>query len=61
MQYAVYLPNSGLFGDRRTLAAPDADAERVNWEGFFIRDHIAAHGGTQGDEWLLEALRGRIL
>ncbi len=53
MQYAVYLPNFGPFGDARMLADLAADAERAGWNGFFIWDHIAAWGGApMVDAWV---------
>lgn len=40
MQYAVYLPNFGHFGDARTVANLARDAEQAGWDGFFIWDHV---------------------
>ena len=41
MQYAVYLPNFGPFGDPHTLITWAREAELAGWDGFFIWDHIA--------------------
>ncbi len=41
MQYGIYLPNFGPYGDARTLARLAKDAEEAGWDGFFIWDHIA--------------------
>ena len=41
MQYGLYLPNFGPFGDARMLADLASDAETAGWDGFFIWDHIA--------------------
>jgi alkanesulfonate monooxygenase SsuD/methylene tetrahydromethanopterin reductase-like flavin-dependent oxidoreductase (luciferase family) len=41
MQYGVYLPNFGPYGDARCLGNLAADAENAGWDGFFIWDHIA--------------------
>lgn len=41
MQYGVYLPNFGAFGNARTLAELANDAESAGWDGFFIWDHVA--------------------
>ncbi len=41
MQYGLYLPNFGPYGDARTLANLARDAEQAGWDGFFIWDHIA--------------------
>ncbi len=41
MQYAIYLPNYGCFGDVRVLADLAREAENAGWDGFFLWDHIA--------------------
>jgi alkanesulfonate monooxygenase SsuD/methylene tetrahydromethanopterin reductase-like flavin-dependent oxidoreductase (luciferase family) len=41
MQYGLYLPNYGVFGDVRLLADLAREAEAVGWDGFFLWDHIA--------------------
>ncbi len=40
MNYGVYLPNFGAFGDARLLARLAQEAETAGWDGFFIWDHI---------------------
>ncbi|MBN1219936.1 MAG: LLM class flavin-dependent oxidoreductase [Anaerolineae bacterium] len=53
MNYAVFLPNFGLYGDARTLAQLARDAEAAGWDGFFIWDHIAAWGNREMvDPWV---------
>ena len=41
MQYGVFLPNFGTFGDARSMANLARDAENAGWDGFFIWDHVA--------------------
>ena len=43
MNYGLYLPNFGAFGDPLTLVALARDAEAAGWDGFFIWDHIAGY------------------
>src|SRR5512143_3378281 len=54
MQYAVYLPNFGPFGDAQTLIEWAQDAEQAGWDGFFIWDHIARDpaAGPVVDPWI---------
>ena len=54
MQYAVYLPNFGPYGDARTLANLARDAENAGWDGFFIWDHIAGQrwSNVMVDPWV---------
>jgi alkanesulfonate monooxygenase SsuD/methylene tetrahydromethanopterin reductase-like flavin-dependent oxidoreductase (luciferase family) len=40
MQYGLFLPNFGPFGDARVLADLAHEAERNGWHGLFIWDHI---------------------
>jgi alkanesulfonate monooxygenase SsuD/methylene tetrahydromethanopterin reductase-like flavin-dependent oxidoreductase (luciferase family) len=40
MQYAVYLPNFGVYGNARVIADLAHDAETAGWDGFFIWDHM---------------------
>ncbi len=40
MQYGIYLPNFGYFGDVHTVANLAYDAEQAGWDGFFIWDHV---------------------
>jgi len=41
MNFGLYLPNFGAYGDARILADLARDAETAGWDGFFIWDHIA--------------------
>ncbi len=41
MQYGLYLPNYGIYGDARLLADLATEAESAGWDGFFLWDHIA--------------------
>lgn len=41
IQYALYMPNYGVFGDVLQLAKLAAEAENAGWDGFFLWDHIA--------------------
>ena len=43
MQYGVYLPNYGVFGDARRLADLAHEAEKTGWDSFFLWDHIAEY------------------
>lgn len=40
MQYGIYLPNFGAFGNPRIIADLAKEAESAGWDGFFIWDHI---------------------
>jgi alkanesulfonate monooxygenase SsuD/methylene tetrahydromethanopterin reductase-like flavin-dependent oxidoreductase (luciferase family) len=40
VQYGVFLPNFGPFGDANVLADLAVEAEQCGWDGFFIWDHI---------------------
>ncbi len=52
MNYGLYLPNFGAFGDPRTLVALARDAEAAGWDGFFIWDHIAGYENDMLDPWV---------
>jgi probable F420-dependent oxidoreductase len=55
MQYGVYLPNFGPFGDARVLAEYARLAEEAGWDGFYIWDHIAPWPGWSDylvDPWV---------
>ena len=55
MQYAVFLPNFGPFGDAEALIELARDAELKGWDGFFIWDHIQLDGADTGpivDPWV---------
>ena len=41
MNYGLYLPNYGVFGDTRRLSELAREAETAGWDGFFLWDHIA--------------------
>ncbi len=52
MNYGLYLPNFGAFGDPLTLVALARDAEAAGWDGFFIWDHIAGYENDMVDPWV---------
>ena len=52
MQYGVYLPNFGCFGDVHTLTELAHEAEEAGWDGFFIWDHIAGWEHDMVDPWV---------
>ena len=52
MQYGIYLPNFGPYGDARVLAGLARDAEDAGWDGFFLWDHIAGHALPFVDPWI---------
>ena len=55
MQFAVFLPNFGPFGDTDALVELARDAEANGWNGFFIWDHIQLDGADTGpivDPWV---------
>ena len=41
MQYGVYIPNFGPYGDARMLAGLAYEAESAGWDGFFIWDQVS--------------------
>jgi probable F420-dependent oxidoreductase len=52
MNYGIYLPNFGPYGDARVLADLAHDAEAAGWDGFFLWDHIAGHALDFVDPWV---------
>jgi len=53
MNFGLYLPNFGAFGDARVLANLAHEAEQVGWNGFFIWDHIVRPWTTPVvDTWI---------
>lgn len=52
MQFGIYLPNFGPYGDARVLASLATDAEQSGWDGFFIWDHIAGWNLPIVDVWV---------
>ncbi|MBN1429823.1 MAG: LLM class flavin-dependent oxidoreductase [Anaerolineae bacterium] len=52
MQYGIYLPNFGPYGDARVLASLAQDAEHSGWDGFFLWDHIAGWSLPFVDVWV---------
>ena len=69
MQYGVYVPNFGPYGDARVLAELAYEAEEAGWDGFFIWDQVSKTTLTPGidamvDPWVALAaiaLRTRSL
>ena len=43
MQYGLYLPNFGVFGDVAKLVDLAQAAEQAGWDGFFLWDHVVAY------------------
>lgn len=41
MQYGVYVPNFGPYGDARVLAELAHEAEEAGWDGFFLWDQVS--------------------
>jgi alkanesulfonate monooxygenase SsuD/methylene tetrahydromethanopterin reductase-like flavin-dependent oxidoreductase (luciferase family) len=41
MQYGVYVPNFGPYGDARVLAGLAYEAEEAGWDGFFLWDQVS--------------------
>ena len=53
MNFGIYLPNFGPFGDARALAELAANVEQSGWDGFFIWDHIQRYWPTNvADTWV---------
>ena len=52
MNYGLYLPNFGAFGNPATMVSLAEDAEASGWDGFFIWDHIAGFDNTMCDPWV---------
>lgn len=52
MNFGLYMPNFGSFGDARVLANLARDAENAGWDGFFIWDHIAGWDLPMVDPWV---------
>ena len=57
MQYGVYVPNFGPYGDARTLAELAYEAEEAGWDGFFLWDQVSRSTLTPGfdamvDPWI---------
>ena len=62
MQFAIFLPNFGPFGDTDALVELAARRRAGGWDGFFIWDHIQLDGADTGpivDPWVaLTAVAG---
>ena len=69
MQFGVYVPNFGPYGDARVLAELAYEAEEAGWDGFFIWDQVSKTTLTPGvdamvDPWVAltaVALRTRAI
>ncbi|HEV2581697.1 MAG TPA: LLM class flavin-dependent oxidoreductase [Ktedonobacteraceae bacterium] len=48
MQYGVYVPNFGPYGDARVLADLAFEAEEAGWDGFFLWDQVSKTTLTPG-------------
>ena len=40
MQFGIYVPNFGAYGDPHNLLALAGEAEAAGWDGFFLWDHL---------------------
>jgi alkanesulfonate monooxygenase SsuD/methylene tetrahydromethanopterin reductase-like flavin-dependent oxidoreductase (luciferase family) len=52
MNFGIYLPNFGPYGDPKVLADLARDAENAGWDGFFIWDHISGWELPMVDPWV---------
>lgn len=53
MNFGLYLPNFGSFGDARVLASLASEAEQAGWDGFFLWDHFHGWGDLpMVDPWI---------
>ena len=52
MNFGIYLPNFGPYGNAATLASLARDAENAGWDGFFLWDHIAGYPLDMVDSWV---------
>ncbi len=58
MQYAIYTPNYGDYGNPRLMAELAHEAEEAGWDGFFTWDHIMWDSPTNlpmADCWVMLA------
>jgi probable F420-dependent oxidoreductase len=61
VNYGLYMPNFGAFGDARTVAKIAADAENSGWDGLFLWDHVARPMQTPVvDPWVALAAAAMI-
>ncbi len=54
MQYGVYVPNFGPYGDARILAELAHEAEKAGWNGFFIWDQVSKTTLTPGIDAMVD-------
>lgn len=54
MQYGVYVPNFGPYGDARVLAELAHEAEEAGWDGFFIWDQVSKTTLTPGVDAMVD-------
>lgn len=54
MQYGVYVPNFGPYGDARVLAELAYEAEDAGWDGFFIWDQVSKTTLTPGVDAMVD-------
>src|ERR1043166_5357034 len=63
MQYGIYVPNFGVYGDPHNLLTLAEDAEAAGWDGFFLWDHFLLYRRsdiTVVDAWVaLAAIAAR--
>jgi hypothetical protein len=56
MQYAIDIPNFGVFADPRLTAEIARDAEDAGWDAVWVWDHVWRDEGVPyGDPWILLA------
>lgn len=54
MQYGVYVPNFGPYGDAKVLAELAYEAEDAGWNGFFIWDQVSKTTLTPGVDAMVD-------
>jgi alkanesulfonate monooxygenase SsuD/methylene tetrahydromethanopterin reductase-like flavin-dependent oxidoreductase (luciferase family) len=53
LNFGLYLPNFGSFGNARAIADLARDAEASGWDGLFVWDHVARPGAPDVvDPWV---------
>ena len=46
MQFGIYVPNFGAYGDPHNLLTLATEAEAAGWDGFFLWDHLLIFPGA---------------
>jgi hypothetical protein len=58
MQFGIYVPNFGAYGDPHNLLTLATEAEATGWDGFFLWDHLLIFPGAAVpfvDAWVVLA------